>query len=716
MPWYRDANGQPVWVDDAGQQSGVVMPSDPRKTQQQNYENTLKGNADQRSGISTDISVQGEARAQRSEGFDNAKDLRNEFSKLPDVQDYRQAIKAYSTALKTAENPAGDLNLIYAFAKIMDPNSVVREGEAATVSGGDTISGQIIAKMRKELGDAGGTFRPEYRNQLRAELQNRIAEMNTAYDSQRQQYTMFAQELGVDPKLVIGEHDGTRFHADIKKYWEDQGVEVLPSATDKQGNPLPTGARLGPDDKRPGDYRGSTLGQAMSGVNEGLADTLGLPVDAMTAALNLVPRGINAAANTNIPTIENPVLGGEWLKQKMGGWGVYDQTNDPSKQFVRRVGQSVGAAAVPVAGTSRTLGQGMTGIATAAGGGFGGAAAQQAFPGNPVAEFAGETLGGGLTGRGILGASRRMRQQAIESQIPTVEQLKGSAAELYRQAESRGITATPEMTQQVADDLRQILQNDGRVSPTGRISEVYPKAKEAIQLADDYAGKTMTPTQMQTVRGVMADGMMSKDATERRTAKSLTEAFDAWANPQAPELAQARNVSSRYLNAQQLERARELADANASRYTQSGPENALRQEYRNLDRGAIQGRGRYSDDLGAAIENVSRGTPASNAARSVGKLAPTSPMSLTLGMASPAAVGTMLGGPGVGAAVGLGAGGIGLLGRAAATKMTSRAADIAELTARNGGAIPQAPLIPEETDRIIKALLASQWGQYLGGY
>lgn len=712
--WEVDAQGNAVRLIRQGrpaqtQPQAVPLPTSPRQVAQEGRDNAASG----RDEIRTGIAVRGEGRDIQKTGFDNAKNLRDEFNKLPDVQDYRAAIKAYTTALKTSETPAGDLNLIYAFAKIMDPNSVVREGEQAAVAGGDTMAGQMVARLRKELGE-GGTFRQEYRNQLRQELQNRVAELNNAYEGQRAQYGSFAGELGVDPDVVLGQHDGRRFWTEIKDYWEKQGAQVVPSALDARGNPLPSGARVqdeftmmnGPGGG--GGYRNSYAGQTMSGVNKGIGTLLGAPVDLATAALNLVPQGINAAANTKIPRIQNPVLGSEWINNRMGGWGIYDQTGDPNKQFARRVGESVGASLVPLGSAGLTAPRLAGGLLAATGGGIGGAGAQRAFPGNPTAEMAGEILGSGVTMGGLAGAQQRMRQRAIEANIPTIPRLKEQAGELYRQAEARGVTAGPAMTQQLAQDMRTALRKDGRISPTGRISEVYPKAKEAVQLVDDYAGMPMNPTQIQTVRGVMSDGLNSPDATERRTASMLTDIFDTWADPQATELRQARAISQRYLNAQKLEQARELADVRASQFTNSGPENALRTQYRELDRNAVKGKGRYNDDLTAAIENVSRGTPASNFARNLGRLAPTGPLSFGAGTAAPAAAGTLIGGPALGAAVGATTAGAGILGRVAATGMTERAADIAELVARNGGNFPRAPLVDPETQRAIAAVLASQ--------
>jgi len=223
----------------------------------------------------------------------------------------------------------------------------------------------------------------------------------------------------------------------------------------------------------------------------------------------------------------------------------------------------------------------------------------------------------------------------------------------------------------------------------------------------------MKPSQIQTVRKIIADGMNSQDASERRVAGLLLDQFDDWSMPLAPELADARSVASRYLNAQKLEQARELAGARAGQFTGSGFENALRTEYRALDRNTIKGKDRYTQDVVDAIQNVSRGTPGSNVARALGRFAPTGPVSAGLGIGAPAAVGGMVGGPMGAAIAGTTAAAVGTGGRVAATRMGIRNADFAELLARNGGPIEQGPLVDPETQRVIAALLATQQSQYL---
>lgn len=59
------------------------------------------------------------------------------------------------------------------------------------------------------------------------------------------------------------------------------------------------------------DTNGAPFGSFASGANKGIAAGFGAPVDLMTGALNLVPRGINAATGSQIPLIEHPIGGSE---------------------------------------------------------------------------------------------------------------------------------------------------------------------------------------------------------------------------------------------------------------------------------------------------------------------------------------------------------------------------------------------------------------------
>lgn len=86
-------------------------------------------------------------------------------------------------------------------------------------------------------------------------------------------------------------------------------------------------------------------------LGEGAANTLGLPVDAINAApmlANLVP-GIDDVG----PIAPNPVGGSEWLNQARKGFGVVPDAPEPGdwvQTLAGRIGEEVGAAALPVAG------------------------------------------------------------------------------------------------------------------------------------------------------------------------------------------------------------------------------------------------------------------------------------------------------------------------------------------------------------------------------
>lgn len=445
--------------------------------------------------------------------------------------------------------------------------------------------------------------------------------------------------------------------------------------------------------------------QIFSGLLEGATGALGAPVDLVNNLL-VAPAaaGINYVFGTDIQPSQTPLGGSAGLRQ---GLAISPESNSGGEQFARRVAQSVGGAA-PFAAGANSAGQVASILATGLGGGVGGAAAQQIAPDNIGAEIAGELIGGLGTGAAISGLANRSARQAAEKAAPSIEELKTQASDLYAQAEARGVVADPAMTTRLADDITKIARDNELITPTGRIAEAYPKAREALQLMRDYAGYDMNPTQMQVIRETLADAAFGTDGKEGRIAKKMLSAFDDFVSPLAPELAEARKVSSRYLKAGTLERARELAGARAGQFTGSGFENALRTEYRNLDRRIIKGQEQgWSPEQIQAIQNVSRGTPMQNAARNIGKLAPTGVVSAGLGSGVPFMIGNAIGGPALGAASAASTMGAGFAGRELATRMGLRNAEVAELLARSGGSLPNSSN-PAITEAVIQALIGSQ--------
>lgn len=446
--------------------------------------------------------------------------------------------------------------------------------------------------------------------------------------------------------------------------------------------------------------------QIFSGLLEGATGALGAPVDLVN---NFVVKpavsGVNAVFGTDLKASETPLGGSSGLRQ---GLAIAPQSDNGGEKFARRVAQSVGGAVVPAAGTARTAGQAASALATGLGGGIGGAAAEAAFPNNPWASMAGDLLGGVTTGGAIARVANNSARKAAEKAVPTVQELKQQAGDKFENARSSGVVASQQQTQQLAKDFRDIAEREGLIYPDGTISTSYPKAAEALKMTNAYSKGTMTVPQMQTVRKTLADAAANPDAAERRMATAMLKKFDDFTSPLSPDLAQGRALYTRAMRGEQLETLRDLAEANRSKYSASGVENALRNEYRNLNRRIIRGTERgWSPDMQAAIRKVDEGTTLSNAARNVGRMAPTGPMTFMSSVGAPGLIGTMLGGPVAGATAATGAAMTGYAGRAAATKMGIDNAILAELMARNGGPI-NVQSNPELLGGILGALMASQ--------
>lgn len=353
------------------------------------------------------------------------------------------------------------------------------------------------------------------------------------------------------------------------------------------------------------------------------------------------------------------------------------------------------------------------GLAGAEGAGYGALTAL----GNDQDVGTGALMGGGLGVAGSLvgdAAQGIINSRTQRNMVPTIDELKTQAGDLYRAAEARGVVADASSTKQLSDSIKKIARDNELITPKGRVSEAYPRAKEAMALLDDYAGEVMNPTQMQVIRETLADARNATQGKERRIASKMLDEFDNFTSPLAPELDEARKVSQRYLKAGKLEGMRELGDIRAGQFTNSGPENAMRTEYRQLDRAIAKGQeAGWTEAERQAIANISRGTPAQTAARNVGKLAPTGPVSFMAGAGVPFMVGNAIGGPATGAASAAVASALGYGGKAVANAMQGRNIQIAELLARSGG---QLPTVNNNgiRDAIVRALISGGTNQLAG--
>lgn len=437
----------------------------------------------------------------------------------------------------------------------------------------------------------------------------------------------------------------------------------------------------------PGEKLGQYIRGAGAAVARGLADVPAIPVNiAQLGALGVeklagmeqpsaVSRGLAKLPDTREMLASVPVIGPESEYVAPGRAG----------RFIATGGEFVGSGA--------GLG-GARAIPQALGAGVASEGAGQLFEGSslePYARVAGGVAGALAVG-GVEAAIQAIRRGALRSEFArnteTVEQLNRAASKLYDDARANGVTANATQTTAMRDAADSLLRKEGAITPTGRINPSYSGLNHAMRTLDDYAGDTMTPTEMLTVRRVLQDAAKSADPAEARLAGMLRRQFDAAIDPLAPQIKQANAIYSRMAQGELIEQTIELAGSRAGQFSGSGFENALRTEFRSLENKIIKGKLRASPDETALITRIARGGTIENVLRDIGKASPTGIISTGISTGVPFAIGNAIGGPAVGLAAAAGVPAAGFLGRKAATALQSGNADFLSAVARAGGQAP----------------------------
>lgn len=133
---------------------------------------------------------------------EDADKLRKEFEEKPAVKSYRDVLPIAGAAQKAPDTRAGDIQMAYAVGKILDPNSVVREGELKLVGNAATVMQQIQGELRT-LTQGKGRLTPETRAQLNSMLENAVAQRKASFDAEKQSYGGIVQRRGYKPEDVF---------------------------------------------------------------------------------------------------------------------------------------------------------------------------------------------------------------------------------------------------------------------------------------------------------------------------------------------------------------------------------------------------------------------------------------------------------------------------------------------------------------------------------
>lgn len=377
---------------------------------------------------------------------------------------------------------------------------------------------------------------------------------------------------------------------------------------------------------QPAQRETGLIEQTAIGTREGVASGLGFPVDAVAAAINGIPRTINAATGSQMGDwVQNPVGGSESINRVFDA--VLPERVDPQtagQRIARRTGQEVGASAAMAPAMLATPGvkaaQGAylaTEGASAVGSGLGAGVANEVAPDSVAAEIVGQ-VAGGLAGGAIGGRLAR----PSGPKAPSTNDLETQASALYAKGDARP-GADPQSVAGFRSKLDGVLRSQNMLTPTGR-NLADGNVKKFLDVMDDFQGHPMTPREMQAARKFLTDAAASADPSDRRIGTILLKEFDGWRNAAVPEYKMGDALYGRMKRAKDVDwRIEKAENRAASTGTGGNAVNAMRQNIRQILDNPAARRG-YSAEEIKAMEAIVRGDATTNAMRLVGRLSPTS--------------------------------------------------------------------------------------------
>ena len=132
--------------------------------------------------------------------FDDQAKLRGEF--LQQSKDFMSVRDSFGRLQAAAQDTTGasDVAMVYGFMKMLDPGSVVREGEFATAENTAGIPDQVRQLYNRAL--TGERLPPQVRQDFLQQGARQFANAKARQDATVKQYSTLAQRYGFDPSVI----------------------------------------------------------------------------------------------------------------------------------------------------------------------------------------------------------------------------------------------------------------------------------------------------------------------------------------------------------------------------------------------------------------------------------------------------------------------------------------------------------------------------------
>jgi hypothetical protein len=131
--------------------------------------------------------------------FDNEQKLRKEFE--GNIKPYLETRRGYERLIASKDTAAGDISAIFGYMKMLDPGSVVREGEFATAQNAAGIPDQIRNLYNKAI--TGERLNPNQRQMFKSQADSLYGAARGEYETREKQTRAISQQYGLDANRII---------------------------------------------------------------------------------------------------------------------------------------------------------------------------------------------------------------------------------------------------------------------------------------------------------------------------------------------------------------------------------------------------------------------------------------------------------------------------------------------------------------------------------
>lgn len=457
----------------------------------------------------------------------------------------------------------------------------------------------------------------------------------------------------------------------------DAGLQLLQQGAFKQEKPL-TAGRVGELLSRgaapivTGATAGAMVGAPVGlGAPAALVGSMALPIgDALNSLLNLAGTEIDKASGGRISNAIESLTGfkptqlsmpSQTVSRFMGKAG-YAEPTSTTERVIEAGGAGLASSGAQLPALTALAKEGASAVTRNIAAQMAQAPARQvavSAPSSMVAQAVTEATGSpiaGMVAGATTGAAGGVRPKKTEV-IPTAEQLQVQASQAYERANKAGVVISPKSLQE------KIPNFTSAVKEAGYDPDLHPQVGVVLNRLSEEGATPKTLQEMETLRRIVkAPTKQYDNPDQQRVAYKLLEEYDDYiANLSQKDLAvpkksvdlgkygvievedamspkiaskeavdalkEARSLYSKSKKsdviADIIERAEITAGAN---YTQSGLENALRQELKSLAKNKKRLAG-FNATEQEAIKAAAMGGNLQNFLRYVGKLAPTSVIS-----------------------------------------------------------------------------------------